>query len=42
MTKVTFVGNRMGRGYWGFASIAASTPSWSGNIDDVTGRPVTP
>lgn len=42
VTKVTFVGNRMGRGYWGFASIAASTPSWSGNIDDVTGRPVTP
>jgi hypothetical protein len=38
ITNVTFSNNRMGRGYWGYASIVKNNPVWTGNVDDVTGQ----
>jgi hypothetical protein len=38
---IAFIDNRMGRGFWGYASIEATTNlTWTGNVDDVTGEPV--
>jgi hypothetical protein len=37
---VSFTGNRMGRGYYGYASIVRNSPAWSGNTDVATGRSV--
>lgn len=38
ITNVTFSNNRLGRGYWGYASIVRNTPVWTNNVDDVTGK----
>lgn len=40
ISDVTFLGNRLGRGYYGYASIQKNSPKWSGNIDDKLGTPV--
>ncbi|MEY2958070.1 MAG: hypothetical protein RLZZ01_638 [Actinomycetota bacterium] len=40
ITNVTFSNNRMGRGYWGYASIVRNSPVWTGNVDDVTGQTI--
>lgn len=40
ISGVSFVGNRLGKGYWGYASIVGNTPVWSGNVDDSTGANV--
>lgn len=40
VTRVSFVGNRLGRGGWGYAVVRNNTPSWSGNVDDVTGATI--
>jgi hypothetical protein len=40
ISGVSFTNNRLGRGYWGYASIVRNTPVWTGNLDDVTGAPV--
>jgi hypothetical protein len=37
---VSFTGNRLGRGYYGYASIVRNSPTWSGNTDATTGRSV--
>lgn len=37
ISNVSFVNNRMGKGYYGYASINKNTPDWSGNIDDTLG-----
>lgn len=40
ISGVSFTGNRLGRGYWGYSSIVANTPVWTGNVDDTTGAAV--
>lgn len=40
ITGVTFTGNRLGRGYWGYAVIRGNAVRWQGNVDDVTGKTV--
>ena len=42
ISGVTFLGNRLGRGFYGYASIQKNSPKWSGNIDDKLGTPVSP
>jgi len=37
---VSFSGNRLGKGYYGYASIQRNSPAWSGNTDVTTGRAV--
>ena len=37
---VSFTNNRLGQGYWGYASIVSNVPVWSGNTDDTTGASV--
>ena len=37
---VSFTGNRIGKGYYGYASIVRNSPAWSGNTDVATGRSV--
>ncbi len=37
---VSFTNNRLGKGYWGYASIVNNVPVWSGNTDDTTGAVV--
>jgi hypothetical protein len=37
---VSFTGNRLGKGYYGYASIVRNSPTWSGNTDATTGRSV--
>jgi hypothetical protein len=38
ITGVRFTNNRLGRGYWGYASIVNNSPTWTNNVDDVTGQ----
>ena len=38
ITGVSFTNNRLGKGYYGYASIVKNSPVWSGNVDDVTGK----
>ena len=40
ITNVTFSNNRLGRGYWGYASIVKNTPIWTNNVDDTAGAAV--
>lgn len=40
ISNVSFSDNRLGRGYYGYASIAENSPRWSGNVDDISGKPV--
>lgn len=40
ISGVSFTNNRFRRGYWGYSSFVRNNPTQSGNIDDVTGRPV--
>lgn len=35
--NVSFVNNRMGKGYYGYASMNNNSPDWSGNFDDTLG-----
>lgn len=37
ISNVSFSNNRLGRGYYGHASIVRNSPKWDGNIDDVVG-----
>ena len=38
--NVSFTNNRMGRGYYGYASIVKNSPVWSGNTDSETGATI--
>lgn len=38
---VSFTNNRLGRGYWGYASFNANQPVWSNNLDDKTSAVIT-
>ena len=40
ITGVSFTNNRLGKGYYGYASIVRNTVVWSGNTDATTGEPV--
>ena len=40
ITNVAFTGNRLGRGYWGYALIRNNTAIWTNNVDDATGREI--
>ena len=42
ITNVKYTNNRIGYGQWGYALIANNNVTWSGNIDDATGRTATP
>lgn len=42
ISDVSFLGNRLGRGYYGYASIQRNAPNWSGNIDDKLDTSVSP
>lgn len=37
ISNISFINNRMGKGYYGYASINNNSPDWSGNIDDSLG-----
>lgn len=37
ISGVSFTNNRLGDGYWGYASIDVYNPVWSGNVDNTTG-----
>lgn len=38
ISKVSFTNNRLGRGYYGYASIVGNSPEWLGNVDDIGGE----
>ena len=40
MGSISFVGNRMTKGQWGYAAIAESDPVWVGNVDDLSGASI--
>jgi len=40
ISGVSFVNNRLGKGYWGYASIVNNTVTSTGNVDDDTGQTV--
>ena len=40
ISGVSFVNNRLGKGYWGYRSFVKNAPVWRGNVDDRTGRPL--
>jgi hypothetical protein len=40
ITGVSFIANRLGRGYWGYATTHANSVVWRDNVDDVTGKAV--
>jgi len=40
ITGVAFTGNRLVQGYWGYHDLNKNSPTWSGNVDDVTGAPI--
>lgn len=42
ITNVKYTNNRIGYGQWGYALIANNNVTWSGNVDDATGRTATP
>jgi hypothetical protein len=37
---VSFVDNRMTRGYWGYVAVTDNSPVWTGNVDDGTGKSI--
>lgn len=38
ISNVSFSNNRLGKGYYGYASVNRNSPEWAGNIDDVLGQ----
>lgn len=40
ITGVSFTNNRMGKGHWGYSVIRNSSVTWSGNVDDSTGKAI--
>jgi hypothetical protein len=42
ITNVKYTNNRIGYGQWGYALIANNNVTWSGNVDDATGKTATP
>ncbi|MEH2479025.1 hypothetical protein V1282_002382 [Nitrobacteraceae bacterium AZCC 2146] len=38
ISGVSFTGNRLGKGRWGYRSFVKNVPEWFGNVDDLTGR----
>jgi hypothetical protein len=41
LSNMSFTNNRLGRGYWGYASVnSPCNPTWSGNVDDRTGNAI--
>lgn len=38
ITGVSFTNNRFGKGQWGYRQFVNNTPTWTGNVDDVTGN----
>jgi hypothetical protein len=40
ISGVRFTNNRLGKGRWGYASIVNNSPTWTGNVDDVTGQTI--
>lgn len=40
MTGISFTNNRMKAGQYGYLDNNGSNPTWSGNVDDVTGAPI--
>ena len=42
ISGVSFTNNRLGKGYWGFASINGPRPVWTGNVDATSGTAIAP
>lgn len=42
ITGVSFTGNRIDNGHWGYASIDQNTPVWTGNVDHSSGAVIQP
>jgi parallel beta-helix repeat protein len=40
ISGVSFLNNRLGRGFYGYSSIQRNAPEWSGNVDDKRGTTV--
>ena len=40
VSGITIRNNRLGKGKWGYASIVSASVSWTGNVDDTSGKTV--
>ncbi len=40
ISGVSFINNRLQKGYWGYHSFVKNDPVWRGNVNDATGEPL--